>query len=131
MRESSADVTSGRSVADAGGDWSTATARTAFPSRALGTLLGCATALAGALHFLVAGTVLGPLLLRPRTRPGALRVLAAGARRLTALERARRSVFFGDRFPEHYEASDRKVLRHLAVRVGTGLLCGVVVGLLG
>ncbi len=129
MQGDLAGVASGRPSADAGGGGTAV--RTPFPSRALGTLLGCATALAGALHFLVTGAVLGPLLLRPRTRPGALKVLAAGARRLTALERTRRSVFFGDRFPEHDAASDRKVLRHLAVRVGTGLLCGVVVGLLG
>ncbi|MFJ4341140.1 hypothetical protein [Streptomyces sp. NPDC088915] len=102
-----------------------------LPSRVLGTLLGCATALAGALRLLVTGAFLGPLLLGPRTRPAALEVLTAGARRLAALERARRSVFFGDRFPERYEASDRKVLRYLTVRVGTGLLCGVVVALLG
>ncbi|WP_406139123.1 hypothetical protein OH828_17245 [Streptomyces anulatus] len=54
----------------------------------------------------------------------------AGARRLAALERARRTVFFGDRFPERYEVSDRKILRYLAVRVFAGLVCGVVVALL-
>ncbi|MFD7704535.1 sensor histidine kinase [Streptomyces caelestis] len=99
--------------------------------RGLGVLLGCATALLGALHFLVVGVLLGPFLLWPRTRPDALRVLMAGARRLTALERIRRSVFFGDRFPEHYKASDQKILRYLAVRCYTGLLCAVVIGLLG
>ncbi len=98
--------------------------------RVLGVLLGCATALLGTLHFLLAGVVLGPFLLWPRTRRDALRVLMAGARRLTALERSRRSVFFGDRFPAHYRASDRKVLRYLAVRCSTGLLCAVVTGLL-
>ncbi|CAL9506044.1 hypothetical protein SUDANB132_03538 [Streptomyces sp. enrichment culture] len=99
--------------------------------RGLGVLLGCATALLGALYFLVVGILLGPFLLWPRTRPDALRVLMAGARRLTALERIRRSVFFGDRFPEHYKASDQKILRYLAVRCYTGLLCAVVIGLLG
>ncbi|WP_342342129.1 sensor histidine kinase [Streptomyces prasinopilosus] len=99
--------------------------------RVPGVLLGCATALLGALHFLVVGAVLGPFLLWPRTRPHALRALMAGARRLAALERLRRSVFFGDRFPEHYEAADHKVLRYLAVRCCTGLLCAVVLGLLG
>ncbi|WML84586.1 histidine kinase [Streptomyces sp. VNUA74] len=102
-----------------------------MPRRALGVLLGCATALPGALYLVAVGTALGPFLLWPRTRPDALRVLRAGARRLTALERVRRSVFFGDRFPDHYEASDQKVLRYLAVRCWTGLLCAVVIGLLG
>ncbi|WP_414719484.1 sensor histidine kinase [Streptomyces sp.] len=110
--------------------------RTAAPPppwrrRGLGVLLGCGTALLGSLCFLVVGAALGAFLLWPRTRPDALRVLVAGARRLTALERARRSVFFGDRFPEHYEASDRKILRYLAVRCCTGVLCAVVLGLLG
>ncbi|WP_324605642.1 sensor histidine kinase [Streptomyces sp. NRRL S-350] len=94
-------------------------------------LIGCLTALFGALHFLAVGIVLGPFLLWPRSRPGALDVLMAGARRLTGLERNRRSVFFGDRFPEHYKASDQKLLRYLAVRCYTGLLCAVVIGLLG
>ncbi|MFE4693776.1 sensor histidine kinase [Streptomyces sp. NPDC056749] len=99
--------------------------------RVAGVLLGCATAAAGLLAALLAGVALGPFLLWPHTRPGAFGVLMAGARRLAGLERNRRSSFFGDRFPEHYESSDRKVLRHLAVRGGTGLLCGVVIGLLG
>ncbi|CAM5356670.1 histidine kinase OS=Streptomyces glaucescens OX=1907 GN=SGLAU_17910 PE=4 SV=1 [Streptomyces glaucescens] len=99
--------------------------------RGLGVLLGCATALLGSLYFLVVGAALGPFLLWPRTRPDALRILMTGARRLTALERIRRSVFFGDRFPEHYKASDQKILRYLAVRCYTGLLCAVVIGLLG
>ncbi|WP_308271346.1 histidine kinase [Kitasatospora sp. SUK 42] len=94
-------------------------------------LIGCLTALLGALYLLAVGAVLGPFLLRPRSRPGALEVLMAGARRLTALERRRRSAFFGDRFPEHYKASDQKLLRYLAVRCYTGLLCAVVIGLLG
>ncbi|MFD6277242.1 sensor histidine kinase [Streptomyces sp. NPDC060209] len=55
----------------------------------------------------------------------------SGARRLTGLEWSRRSLFFGDRFPEHYGASDRKILRYLAVRSCTGLMCGLVLGLLG
>ncbi|WP_395364203.1 sensor histidine kinase [Streptomyces sp. YH02] len=101
-----------------------------WPRRALGTLLGCVTALIGALYFLVVGTALGPFLLWPRARPSALEILMAGARRLVGVERLRRSVFFGDLFPEHYEASDRKVLRHLAVRASTGLLSAVVIALL-
>ncbi|WP_317851061.1 sensor histidine kinase [Streptomyces venezuelae] len=88
------------------------------------------TAAAGALHFLVGGLALGPFLLWPRTRAGALDLLTGGVRRLAALERARRSVFFGDVFPEHYRAADRKVLRYLAVRSYAGLLCALVLGLL-
>ncbi|MER7762487.1 hypothetical protein [Streptomyces sp. NPDC097619] len=101
------------------------------PLRAAGVLIGCATAPLGLGYFLLAGTVLGPLLLWRRTRPDALRALAGGARRLSALERARRSAFFGDAFPERYTASDRKVLRFLAVRCSTGLLSAAVLGLLG
>ncbi|MBV2152030.1 sensor histidine kinase [Kitasatospora sp. SUK 42] len=109
----------------------TATPARSRPRRSLGVLIGCLTALLGALYLLAVGAVLGPFLLRPRSRPGALEVLMAGARRLTALERRRRSAFFGDRFPEHYKASDQKLLRYLAVRCYTGLLCAVVIGLLG
>ncbi|MFD3995270.1 sensor histidine kinase [Streptomyces sp. NPDC058583] len=106
------------------------TAVPSWPRRGLGTLLGCATALLGALHFLVVGTALGPFLLWPRTRADALEILMAGARRLVTVERARRSAFFGDLFPEHYTASDQKILRYLAVRSCTGLLCAVVIALL-
>ncbi|MGK5630605.1 sensor histidine kinase [Streptomyces sp. URMC 123] len=102
-----------------------------WPRRSTGTFLGCVTALLGLLHFLAVGTAVGPFLLWPPTRSSALGILMAGARRLSTLERARRAVFFGDRFPEHYKASDRKVLRYLAVRGCTGLLCGIVIGLLG
>ncbi|MFI1657427.1 sensor histidine kinase [Streptomyces sp. NPDC020472] len=94
--------------------------------RFVGVLLGCLTALLGGLFFLVAGAVLGPFLPGPRAR----RVLMAGARRLVALERGRRSFFFGDRFPGPYEVPDRRVLRYLAARVGTGLVSGIVLGLL-
>ncbi|WTT06111.1 histidine kinase [Streptomyces sp. NBC_00090] len=100
-------------------------------SRFAGALLGCLTALLGALFFLVAGAVLGPFLLWPRTRPRARRRLTAGARRLAALERRRRSAFFGDRFPGPYTVSDRRLLRYLAVRSWTGLVYGIVLGLLG
>ncbi|MFH8936597.1 sensor histidine kinase [Streptomyces griseosporeus] len=102
-----------------------------WPRRALGTVTGCCTALLGCLCFLLVGVPLGPFLLWPFTRAGALGILLAGARRLAALERKRRAVFFGDRFPEHYRASDRKVVRYLAVRASTGLLCGIVLALLG
>lgn len=100
-------------------------------SRFAGALLGCLTALLGVLFFLVAGVVLGPFLLWPRTRPRARRSLTAGARRLAMLERRRRSAFFGDRFPGPYTVSDRRLLRYLAVRSGTGLVYGIVLGLLG
>ncbi|MYV71601.1 sensor histidine kinase [Streptomyces sp. SID2131] len=136
MQGDLAGTASDRPPAEPGGDGAgedrTAT-RTTAPSwtrRGPGLLLGCATALVGALYFLVVGTALGPFLLWPRARPGALQVLMTGARRLVALERVRRSAFFGDLFPEHYEASDQKILRYLAIRIYTGLLCGVVVGLL-
>ncbi|MFF5921090.1 sensor histidine kinase [Streptomyces flavochromogenes] len=101
-----------------------------WPRRGLGTLLGCATALLGAFYFLVVGTALGPFLLWPRTRSSALGILMGGARRLVTVERARRSAFFGDLFPGHYKASDRKILRYLAVRSYAGLLCAVVIALL-
>ncbi|MFJ2938090.1 sensor histidine kinase [Streptomyces sp. NPDC087219] len=106
--------------------------RTTVPwtRRGLGTLVGCATALLGALFFLTVGTALGPFLLQPRSRACALVILMAGARRLATVERARRAAFFGDLFPGHYRASDQKVLRYLAVRCCTGLLCAVVIALL-
>ncbi|MGP3999364.1 sensor histidine kinase [Streptomyces sp. 8N706] len=116
---------------DSGEDVVAAVRTPSWPRRSLGALLGCATALFSFSYFLLVGTALGSFLLWPLTRPSALSVLMAGARRLTALERARRSVFFGDRFPERYRASDQKVLRYLAVRSYSGLLCGVVIGLLG
>ncbi|WP_210574110.1 sensor histidine kinase [Streptomyces sp. GESEQ-4] len=102
-----------------------------WPRRSAGTLLGCVTGLFDSLHFLVVGTALGPFLLWPLTRASALGVLMAGARRLMVLERRRRAVFFGDVFPGRYQASDEKVLRYLAVRSYAGLLCGVVIALLG
>ncbi|MFE7408918.1 sensor histidine kinase [Streptomyces laurentii] len=102
-----------------------------WPRRGTGVLLGCGTALIGLAYFLVVGTALGAFLLWPRTRPDALGVLRGGARRLADLERARRSVFFGDLFPEHYKASDPKILRFLAVRCYAGLLSAVVFTLLG
>ncbi|MCZ2524115.1 histidine kinase [Streptomyces sp. HB2AG] len=97
--------------------------------RAAGTLLGCLTALPGLLYFAVAGTLIGPLLLWPRTRRHALAALAAGARRPAALERRRRSVFFGDRFPDR-AVPDRRILRYFAARTCAGLVTGIVAGLL-
>lgn len=98
-------------------------------SAVAGTLLGCLTALAGLLCFAVAAALLGAFLLWPRTRSGARALLVTGARKLTEVERWRRSLFFGDRFPEH-RASDQQVLRYLASRTCAGLLCTVVAGLL-
>ncbi|MER7533717.1 sensor histidine kinase [Streptomyces sp. NPDC097704] len=91
--------------------------------RLVGVVLGCLSALPGAVFLLVAGAALGPW---PRARP----LLMAGARRLAALERRRRAVFFGDRFPGAYEVPDRRILRYLAARVGAGLVTGIVLGLL-
>ncbi|MFD9080334.1 sensor histidine kinase [Streptomyces erythrochromogenes] len=105
--------------------------RASWPRRWLGVLLGCGTALIGLAYFLVTGIALGPFLLWPRTRPDALRILSGGAHRLAALERVRRSVFFGDLFPDAYETGDGKTLRFLLARCCTGLLCSVVIGLLG
>ncbi|MEU6992531.1 sensor histidine kinase [Streptomyces sp. NPDC046465] len=99
-----------------------------FVMRVCGVLVGCLTALLGLLYFVGAGAGLGAFLLWPRTRARAHALLAAGARRLTALERWRRSLFFHDVFPEH-RASDPQVLRYLAARTYSGLLCAVVVGL--
>ncbi|MGW2590797.1 sensor histidine kinase [Streptomyces sp. NPDC001515] len=95
-----------------------------------GTFLGCLTAFAGLLHFTGSGVLLGAFLLWPRTRARARARFLAGARWLTAAERWRRTVFFGDRFPD-YAPSDRQVLRYLSVRTYAGLLCAVVAGLLG
>ncbi|MCF1594973.1 histidine kinase [Streptomyces muensis] len=101
-----------------------------FPRRAVGVVLGCCTALLGLLYFGTVGVTLGPLLLWPRTRRYALTALTAGVRRLVAVERRRRSAFFGDRFPTR-RVSDQRVLRYLAARTYTGLLTSIVVALLG
>ncbi|MFJ9682003.1 sensor histidine kinase [Streptomyces sp. NPDC101194] len=98
--------------------------------RVTGALLSCCTGLLGLLYFAVPGTLSGPFVLWPRTRRRALAVLSAGARRITELERIRRSVFFGDVFPAH-DTSDGEVLRYLAVRAYAGTLFGFVVALLG
>ncbi|MEV6205006.1 histidine kinase [Streptomyces sp. NPDC051771] len=98
--------------------------------RAVGVVAGCLTAPLGLLYFLVGGVVLGPLLSWPRTRAYALGVLGSGAGRLVGLERRRREHFFGDRFPEAYEG-EGGALRYLAVRSATGLVCAVVLALLG
>ncbi|WP_405786596.1 histidine kinase [Streptomyces sp. NBC_00029] len=97
--------------------------------RTVGVLAGCLTAPAGLLYLLLAGVPLGAFLLWPRTRPYALGVYGSGARRLVEVERRRRTCFFGDRFPETYGGEG--VVRHLAVRSWSGLMCGVVLALLG
>ncbi|TMU96851.1 sensor histidine kinase [Streptomyces sp. DASNCL29] len=106
-------------------------AEPSWPRKIPGALLGCCTAMLGFLYLLIAGTALAAFLLWPRTRPRALAALASGARRVAGLDRVRRLVFCGDRFPEHYKSSDQKVLRYLAIRSYTGLLYTIVVGLLG
>ncbi|MET9759476.1 sensor histidine kinase [Streptomyces sp. NPDC006372] len=116
---------------DSGGGDAAVILSVSWPRQSVGTFLGCVTALLGFLYFLVVGTALGPFLLWPLTRTSALSIVMTGARRLTTLERMRRAAFFGDGFPEHYKASDQRILRYLAVRSYSGLLCGVVLGLLG
>ncbi|MEU9858124.1 histidine kinase [Streptomyces sp. NPDC047974] len=96
----------------------------------MGVAAGCLTAPLGLLYFLVGGVVLGALLPWPRTRAYALGVLDSGAGRLVGFERRRRERFFGDRFPEAYEG-EGGALRYLAVRSATGLVCAVVLALLG
>ncbi|MEV5684855.1 sensor histidine kinase [Streptomyces sp. NPDC052164] len=99
--------------------------------RAVGVLLGCGTSFLGLLYFAGPGTLLGPFLLRPRTRDRARAALGAGARRLVGPERARRVVFLGDRFPPRGARADEdlRALRYLAARTYAGLLCTVVLGL--
>ncbi|MFI8812559.1 MULTISPECIES: sensor histidine kinase [unclassified Streptomyces] len=99
--------------------------------RAVGVLLGCGTSFLGLLYFAGPGTLLGPFLLRPRTRDRARAALGAGARRLVRPERARRVVFFGDRFPPRGARADEdlRALRYLAARTYAGPLCTVVLGL--
>ncbi|MFJ3832820.1 sensor histidine kinase [Streptomyces sp. NPDC090046] len=97
--------------------------------RTVGVLAGCLTAPAGLLYLLLAGVPLGAFLLWLRTRPYALGVFGSGARRLVEVERRRRTCFFGDRFPETYGGEG--VVRYLAVRSWSGLMCGVVLALLG
>ncbi|MFG2891202.1 sensor histidine kinase [Streptomyces sp. NPDC048248] len=97
--------------------------------KVIGVLLGCFTALLGLLYFILAGAVLGAFLLWPHTRGRAHTVLAAGARRITMVDRSRRSAFFHDTFPDHH-SSDRAVLGYLAARTYSGVLCGIVVALL-
>ncbi|WP_346768512.1 histidine kinase [Streptomyces sp. R301] len=92
------------------------------------------------LYLVGAGVPLGGFLLWPRTRAYVLRILTCGARPLVELERRRRERFFGDRFPEAdfpeayvpeaYEGEGGP-LRYLAARSATGLVCGIVLALLG
>ncbi|MBO1337976.1 sensor histidine kinase [Streptomyces sp. VRA16 Mangrove soil] len=93
--------------------------------RAAGVLLGCGTAGAGLLWLIAAG----PVLLWPRPARGARAAVVSGARALAALERRRRTVFFGDLFPPHSGTSDDRIVRYVAARVYAGLLTAVVLGL--
>nr|AGS49267.1 putative two-component system sensor kinase [uncultured bacterium esnapd1.2] len=99
-----------------------------FSNRALGFVAGILTALLEASYFVACGIVLGPAMLWPRTRPGAVRQFLAGVGWLTELELRRRSRFFGDVFP--VERDKRKALPYLTAHLGAGLLSGVVLGLL-
>ncbi|MEV1024795.1 histidine kinase [Streptomyces sp. NPDC050264] len=96
---------------------------------AAGVILGCIGAAAGLGYLAVAGTALGPFLLVPRTRSQARRALTTGARRLSALDRRRRTTFFGDRFPALYTPDGARALRYLAARTYAGLLTAVVLAL--
>ncbi|MGD6742458.1 sensor histidine kinase [Streptomyces sp. BH106] len=99
--------------------------------RGTGVLLGCGTAITGLLYLAVAGAALGPFLLRPPSRPRARAALAAGARRIAALDRRRRTGCFGDRFPLHYEPGDGEVLRYVATRAYAGTVTAVTLALVG
>lgn len=101
------------------------------PRRAVGGLLGMLTAPFAALYLVLAGALLGPLLPWPGTGAWARTAWQGGVVRLAGVERARRVAWFGDRFPEHYRADGRKVLRYLARRTGVGLVAGLVLGLIG
>ncbi|MEV7594069.1 sensor histidine kinase [Streptomyces sp. NPDC089922] len=118
-----------------GGSERQSAARRPVVRRSVGVLAGCLTAPVGLLYLLLAGLPLGAFLLWPRTRPHALRILGSGARRLAEVERGRRTRFFGDRFPEAYESrdagGDAGAVRYLALRSFSGLVCGVVLALLG
>ncbi|WP_338701819.1 histidine kinase [Streptomyces sp. Q6] len=93
-------------------------------------LLGCASALAGLLYLAVAGAVLGPCLLWPRTRPRAGAALSAGARRIAAVDRRRRTALFDDRFPLHHTPQDAQVVRYVAQRAYSGTVTAVTLALL-
>ncbi|MGP3926769.1 histidine kinase [Streptomyces sp. 8N616] len=115
--------------ADTGEDGGAATDAPSYLRRAGGLLLGIGTAFLSFPFILAVGAVLSPVLLWPRTRDRALQSLISVARRLANLERWRRSTFFGDHFPPDYEG--RKALSFVVTRAFTGILCGIVVGLLG
>ncbi|WP_369359689.1 histidine kinase [Streptomyces sp. cg2] len=100
-----------------------------LPRKTAGLLLGIGTAFLSFPYLLVLGSVLCPVLLWPWTRDRALGALVSAVRRHANLERWRRSAFFGDRFPPEYD--DRKALSYVVTRTFTGILCGIVVGLLG
>ncbi len=104
-------------------------AGTGMGRKGAGVLAGCLTACAGLLYLTAAGAVLGPFLLWPRTREGARAALTAGARRIAALDRRRRTVLFGDRFPLHYAPRDGQVLRYVAARAYAGTVTTVTLAL--
>jgi signal transduction histidine kinase len=93
---------------------------------ATGFLAGVLTAVLALVCLVIGGLGLLPAFLWPPSRPAATRWARAGAHRLVALERRRRSVFFGEQWP-----ATRRPVPYLLARVGAGLLSGVVLGLLG
>ncbi|MEU8228241.1 histidine kinase [Actinoplanes sp. NPDC048967] len=92
---------------------------------ATGFLAGVLTAVLALICLVIGGIALLPAVLVPRRRPAARRWALAGADRLVAVERRRRSLFFGEQWPPA-----RQPLPYLLARVGTGLLSGIVLGLL-
>ena len=93
---------------------------------ATGFLAGIATAVLALVCLCAGAVLLAPVALWPGSRPAALRWYRAGVGRLVAVERRRRLVFFGERWP-----AARHPIAYLIARVGTGLLAGILVGLLG
>ncbi|MCK1795160.1 histidine kinase [Streptomyces sp. XM4193] len=97
--------------------------------RAAGTVLGCLSGVLALLYFAGVGLVLGPLLLRSRTREPALVRVEAGARRLVVLERRRRFSYFQDHYPPR-AVNRAQTLRYLALHGGTGLAGSIMLTLL-
>jgi signal transduction histidine kinase len=83
-----------------------------------GFLAGILTAVLALVCLSAGGILLAPTASRPWAR--------AGVSWLVAVERRRRRVFFGERWP-----AARQPTAYLLARVGTGLLAGILVGLLG
>jgi signal transduction histidine kinase len=93
---------------------------------AVGFLAGIATAVLELVCLLAGGVVLAPAAAWPRSRPAARRWARAGVSRLVAIERRRRLTCYGERWP-----AVRQPVAYLLARTGTGLLAGILAGLLG